>query len=156
MKVLFIQKEIALAEQGSLTVLSVNAKLTVELLDKIMEASSGHMKRYGRDALSLTVIRPNVAVPGDEARAHMRAINQRPDAAATSVVVLDTGGFWAATMRGLLAGMSLASKAAPQAAASVKEALQKLGPRLDNDTGTAAELEPWIEEFRKNHLALER
>lgn len=152
MKVLLAQKEIALASAGRLTVLSVNAKLTVPLLDAIMAASTDHMKTWGKGACSLTVMRPNVAVPDDAARAHIRAINLRDEAAATSVVVLDGGGFWAAGMRGLLAGMSLVSPRAPRATGSVKEALEKLAPHLDATTGTAAALEPWIERFRSRHL----
>ena len=49
---------------------------------------------------------------------------------------------------------ALVSKQAPQGAASVREALQKLEHRLDAETGTLATLEPWIEKFRSDHLAL--
>lgn len=72
----------------------------------------------------------------------------------TSWVVIDAGGFWAATMRGFLAGMSLISRDAPRAASSVGEALEKLAPKLDSETGTASVLGPWIEDFRASHLQL--
>lgn len=154
MKVLLLQKEVAVASRGRLTVQSVNAKLTIPLMDAISDSTATHRKQYGGGALSMTVMRANVAVPDDAARAYIKELHLRGDSALTSWVVIDALGFWAATMRGLLAGMSLVSRDAPRAASTIGEALEKLAPKLDPETGTVAELGPWIEDFRAQHLKM--
>lgn len=59
-----------------------------------------------REAPSLTLVKPDIPPPDETTRAHIRNVNRQPDVARTSYVVIDAQGFWAATMRGVLAGIS--------------------------------------------------
>jgi len=150
---LLLNKDIGLAASDKLIVISLAARLTVKLIEDMAVASTPHRARYGPDAMCLTLLKPNVALPDDAAREHLRVVNARPDSARTSVVVIDEPGFWAAAMRGILAGMALASPTAPRGAPSVGDALATLAPRLSTGSDLA-ELERVILGFRATHLAL--
>lgn len=148
-----MRPDVALACHGRLIVSSFNVKLTVAMLNDLVDAGAEHRAEYGKTALSMTVMKPNVAVPDDETRVHIRDIQMRMDGAQLSVVVLDGSGFWAAAMRGVLASMALVNRKAPTGHATVKDALARLAPELPGEDMEAIELD--ITSFRTRHLGME-
>ena len=148
-----MRRDVAVAVTGPLAVSSVAARLTIESVEAMVISTTPHRTRYADgSSISLTLVKPNVPPPDEGTRAHLRVVNQQPDVARTSYVVIDSPGFWAATMRGVLAGISLVSAQAPRGTASVEAALQELAPRLgDFDLRVLADE---IATFRSSHLAL--
>jgi len=148
-----MRRDVAVAVTGPLAVSSVAARLTIESVESMIASTASHRTRYpDGSSISLTLVKPDIPPPDEGTRAHLRLVNQQPDVARTSYVVIDSPGFWAATMRGVLAGISLVSAQAPRGAGSVEAALRELAPRLgDFDLQVlAAE----IAAFRSGHLAL--
>jgi hypothetical protein len=155
MDVVLMRPDVAVAVTGPLAVSSVAARLTIESVDAIIASTAAHRVLYADgSSISLTLIKPDVPPPDEATRAHIRRVNLSPDVARTSYVVIDGPGFWAATMRGVLAGLSLVSSQAPRGAPSVEVALAELAKRLrgfDLDT-----LARQIATFRAEHLGTNR
>ncbi len=153
MDIVLMRRDVAVAVTGPLAVSSVAARLTIESVEAMVASTASHRTLYvDGSSISLTLVKPNVPPPDEGTRAHLRVVNQQPDVARTSYVVIDSPGFWAATMRGVLAGISLVSAQAPRGAASIEAALQELAPRLgDFDLRVLADE---IATFRSSHLAL--
>lgn len=153
MEIVLMRRDVAVAVTGPLAISSVAARLTVESVEAMVVSTTSHRTLYADgSSISLTLVKPNIPPPDEGTRAHIRLINQQPDSARTSYVVLDSPGFWAATMRGVLAGISLVSAQAPRGAASIEDALRELAPRLPGYDLTSLARE--ISAFRANHLAL--
>lgn len=151
MDVVLQRSDVAVAIDGPLAISSLAAQLTVEAVDAMFEATTVHRARYGGGgSISITLVKPNVPVPDDATRAHIRRVNLRPDVARTSYVVIDAPGFWAATMRGIVAGISLVSPQAPRGAGSVREVLVQVERRLLGRDLDALERE--ILAFRRRHV----
>lgn len=151
MEVVLSRPDVAVALDGPLAISSLAAQLTVEAVDAIFAAGAEHRARYdGGRSISITLVKPNVAVPDEATRAHIRQTNLRSDVAKTSFVVIDAPGFWAATMRGIVAGISLVSSQAPRGAASVREVLVQVEHRLGGRDIDALERE--ILAFRAKHV----
>ena len=124
MDTLLMRPDVAVAVTGPLAVSSVAARLTIECVDAMVSATAEHRALYtDGSSISLTIVKPNIPPPDDGTRAHLRRINLRPGVSRTSIVVIDAPGFWAATMRGVLAGISLVSPQSPRGAASIEAAL---------------------------------
>ncbi|MFO0683708.1 MAG: hypothetical protein U0234_16740 [Sandaracinus sp.] len=151
MDVVLERPDVAVAIDGPLAISSLAAQLTVEAVDAMFAATTVHRARH-RDggSISITLVKPNVPVPDDATRAHIRRINLRPDVARTSYVVIDAPGFWAATMRGIVAGISLVSPQAPRGAGSVREVLVQVERHLVGRDLDALERE--ILAFRRRHV----
>ncbi len=152
MDVVLMRPDVAVALTGPLAVTSVAARLTVERVDAMVASASYHRAIHlDGSSISLTIVKPNIPPPDEETRAHLRRINMQPGVSRTSFVVIDAPGFWAATMRGVIAGIALVSPQSPRGAASIEAALRELAPRLrgmDLDALTAD-----IAAFRAHHLA---
>lgn len=148
-----MRHDVAVAVTGPLAVSSVAARLTIESVEAMVVSTEAHRTLYadGR-SISLTLVKPNIAPPDERTRAHLREVNLQRDVARTSYVVIDAPGFWAATMRGVLAGISLVSSQAPRGAASIEAALRELSPRLAGFDLDALARE--IATFRDAHLRL--
>lgn len=155
MDVVLMRPDVAVAVSGPLAVSSVAARLTVESVDAMIASTSAHRSLYADgSSISLTLVKPNVPPPDEVTRAHIRNVNRQPGVSRTSYVVLDAQGFWAATMRGVLAGISLVSPQAPRGAPSVEAALAELAKRLrGQDLDVLARQ---IAAFRAAHLAAGR
>jgi hypothetical protein len=152
MDTLLMRPDVAVAVTGPLAVSSVAARLTIESVDAVVSATTSHRALYpDGSSISLTIVKPNIPPPDDETRAHLRRINLRPGVSRTSMVVIDAPGFWAATMRGVLAGISLVSPQSPRGAASIESALRELAPRLRGLDVDDLAIE--IAAFRARHLA---
>lgn len=148
-----MRPDVAVAVTGPLAVSSVAARLTVESVDAMVSATKEHRALYADgSSISLTLVRPNIPPPDDATRAHLRKINMQPGVSRRSFVVIDAPGFWAATMRGVLAGISLVSSQSPRGAASIEAALRELAPRLRGVDLDALAAE--IAAFRNGHLEL--
>jgi hypothetical protein len=151
MEIVLHRADVAVALEGPLAISSLAAQLTIESVDAMIGATTAHRARYeGGSSISVTLVKPNVAVPDDATRAHIRRTNARRDVARTSYVVIDAPGFWAATMRGIVAGMSLVSAQAPRGAASIREVLRQVEPRLEGRDLDALERD--ILAFRARHV----
>lgn len=152
MDVVLMRPDVAVAVTGPLAITSVAARLTVERVDAMVASTAYHRAIHlDGSSISLTIVKPNIAPPDDETRAHLRKINLQPGVSRTSFVVIDAPGFWAATMRGVLAGIALVSSQSPRGAASVEAALKEIAPRLPGVDLPALAAE--IEAFRAEHLA---
>lgn len=151
MDVVLERPDVAVAVDGPLAISSLAAQLTVEAVDAMFDATTVHRGRYrGGGSISITLVKPNVPTPDEATRAHIRRINLRPDVARTSFVVIDAPGFWAATMRGIVAGISLVSPQAPRGASSVREVLVQVERHLVGRDLDALERE--ILAFRRRHV----
>ncbi|MBN8616109.1 MAG: hypothetical protein J0L92_36295 [Deltaproteobacteria bacterium] len=153
MDVVLLRPDVAVAVTGPLAITSVAARLTVERVDAMVASTAYHRAIHlDGSSISLTIVKPNVPPPDDETRAHLRKINLQPGVSRTSYVVIDATGFWAATMRSVLAGIALVSSQSPRGAPSIEAALTELAPRLRGmDLDTVARD---IAAFRARHLAL--
>ena len=155
MDVVLMRPDVAVAVVGPLAVSSVAARLTVESVDAMLTSTAAHRALYGGgSSISLTLVKPDIPPPDETTRAHIRNVNRQPDVARTSYVVIDAQGFWAATMRGVLAGISLVSTQAPRGAPSVEVALAELANRLRGQVLDV--LARQIAAFRSQHLAVAR
>jgi hypothetical protein len=146
------QKDVAAATCGKLIVSSLASKLTKSMVDALFDAAAAHRKLYFSQTVSLTVLRPNVAVPEPEARDRVKEVQQLPGAARASCVVIDGTGFWAAAMRGVLASFALVNSKAPVGAPSVRGGLEHLQKFTDGED--LVSLETDIVAFRVRHLGL--
>jgi hypothetical protein len=152
MDILLMRPDVAVAVTGPLAVSSVAARLTVESVDAMVGATTGHRALYADgSSISLTIVKPDIPPPDEPTRAHLRKINLQPGVSRTSLVIIDAPGFWAATMRGVLAGIALVSSQSPRGAPSVDAALRQLAPRLPGVDLAALAAE--LEAFRARHLA---
>lgn len=152
MDVVLMRPDVAVALTGPLAVSSVAARLTVESVDAMVASTKRHRALYADgSSISLTLVKPNIPPPDEATRAHLRKINLQPGVSRTSYVVIDSAGFWAATMRGVLAGVSLVSSQAPRGAESIAAALKELAPRLSGSDLNVLAAE--ITAFRARHLA---
>ena len=150
-----MRRDVAVAVSGPLAVSSVAARLTIENVEAMVVSTTEHRALYADgSSISITLVKPDIPPPDEGTRAHIRLVNQQPDSARTSYVVIDSPGFWAATMRGVLAGISLVSAQAPRGAGSIEAALRELAPRLPGFDPTSLARE--ISAFRASHLALSR
>jgi hypothetical protein len=152
MDVVLMRPDVAVAVTGPLAISSVAARLTVESVDAMVASTAAHRALYADgSSISLTLVKPNIPPPDETTRAHLRNVNLQRDVSRTSYVVIDAPGFWAATMRGVLAGISLVSTQAPRGAASIEAALHELAPRLRGVDLDALAVR--IAAFRAQHLA---
>lgn len=88
-------KDVAAATCGRLIVSSLATRLTVDMVEALFDAAADHRARWNSNGLSLTVLKPNVAVPEPAARDRVKEIQTRPGAAMASVVIIDGTGFYA-------------------------------------------------------------
>lgn len=145
-------KDVAAATCGRLIVSSLASKLTVSMVEALFDSAAEHRKQWHSKSLSLTVLKPNVAVPEPAARDRVKEIQLRPGAAVASVVVIDGTGFWAAAMRGVLASFALVNAKAPIGSPTVRGGLEHLQKFAEGDELVSLETE--IVAFRVRHIGL--
>src|SRR5205823_4619990 len=133
MEIVLMQKEVAVGLHGSIAVSSINGKLTAPLIQLLSDVCADHRKKYRGREISLTLTREGMLLPDEKARKRMNEMSMGPEVAAVVVVVIDSTGFWAAAARGVIASLSLVTKAVPKATKTVGEALAFLAPYLKND-----------------------
>lgn len=152
MDVVLMRPDVAVAVTGPLAISSVAARLTIERVDAMIASTSFHRALYADgSSISITIVKPNIPPPDEATRAHLAVVNVQPSTSRTSYVVIDAPGFWAATMRGVLAGIALVSSQSPRGAPSIEVALRELAPRLHGIDLDALARE--IAAFRSEHLA---
>lgn len=149
-----MRKEVAVALHGSIAISSVNDRLTAPLVQLLSDVCAEHRKKYRGREISLTLTREGILLPDEGARKLMNEMSAGPEVAAVVVIVVDSTGFWAAAARGVIASLSLVTKAVPKAVKSVGEALAFLAPWLKNDPDCrdVAGLEQQLIAFRDEHL----
>jgi hypothetical protein len=145
-------KDVAAAIHGRLIVSSLASKLTTSMVEALFDCAADHRKQWADKSLSITVLKPNVAIPEPEARNRVKEIQTRPGAAMASVVVIDGTGFWAAAMRGVLASFALVNAKAPVGSPTVRGGLEHLEKYAEGDELVSLETE--IVAFRVRHLGV--
>jgi hypothetical protein len=152
---LLMLPEAACALHGPIAVSSVNGRLTAPLVQQLSDACAQHRRAYAGREISFTLTREGVLLPDDGARRLINELNKKGDAATYSVVVIDGSGFWAAAARGMLASLSLVSKAAPAAHKTVREALEYVKPYMKDDVEChdLDALERDLLAFRREHIS---
>ena len=157
MDVVLMTKDAAVALHGPIAVSSVNGKLTAPLVQRLSDVCADHRAQYRGREISLTLTREGMLLPDAEARKLMNEMSAGPEVASVVVVVIDSTGFWAAAARGVIASLSLVTKAVPKATKTVAEALAFLAPYLKNDPDCQdiAALEKQLVAFRDQHLRFE-
>lgn len=146
--------DLAAATAGRVGLCSLAAPLTIERIDELLTIFGDHQARFGADQISITFIKPNIALPSDDIRSRVRELHASVFAAGTSCVICDADGFWAAAMRGILASLNLITRKAPRGTRTIDEALAFVTiktPSLEAERGALAEA---MERFRSEHLAM--
>jgi hypothetical protein len=146
---LLTRSDVQVAIEDHLVVLSL-AAVSVDALDAITNTTEPHRLRYQSRGRVISVVRTSMGLPDAATRKRLNELYFQDNSPGKIVTVIDATGFWAATVRGILASASLITTKASHTVGSIEEALKY----VDFTGDDVARLATAIRAFRDEHYAL--